>query len=178
MDLKDFIISYDDVLDNASCDMLIKTFKAAKNIERHDTERYKFDQLNMNSSPTLSKIARQFAAGLVPYFEEYFRTVGVEEYIGIQGFEEVRIKYYKKGSGAEFKTHVDAADANSSKRYVVAIAYLNDNNGVTEFPTLGMSYKPKKGSVIMFPPTWQYPHSGNIPTDNDKYIMMTSLNFI
>lgn len=178
MELKDFIITYDDFLDEKSCDMLIDIFnKTEEGREHHDTELYKFEQLNLNECG-MSPMAKDIAKGLIPLFEDYFKQTGVSDYIGIQGFESVRIKKYLKGTGAQFKTHIDVADAYSSKRYCVAIIYLNDNNGVTEFPLLGYSYKPKKGSVIMFPPTWQYPHSGNVPTDDDKYIMMTCLTFV
>jgi len=177
MQLKDFIITWDNVLDDQSCDMLVRAFNERSTItEKHDTELYKFEQLNLMQSD-MSGIGRQIATALVPYYEEYFERVGASEFIGIQGFEDLRIKKYVVGTGAQFKTHIDVADASSMKRYCIAILYLNDNDGVTEFPTLGVKTTPKKGSLIMFPPTWQYPHAGRLPSDNDKYILMTSLTY-
>jgi len=177
MQLKDFIITWDNVLDDQSCDMLVRAFNERSTItEKHDTELYKFEQLNLMQSD-MSGIGRQIAAALVPYYEEYFERVGASEFISIQGFEDLRIKKYVVGTGAQFKTHIDVADASSMKRYCIAILYLNDNDGVTEFPTLGVKTTPKKGSLIMFPPTWQYPHAGRLPSDNDKYILMTSLTY-
>jgi len=177
MQLKDFIIMWDNVLDDQSCDMLVRAFNERSTItEKHDTELYKFEQLNLMQSD-MSGIGRQIATALVPYYEEYFERVGASEFIGIQGFEDLRIKKCVVGTGAQFKTHIDVADASSMKRYCIAILYLNDNDGVTEFPTLGVKTTPKKGSLIMFPPTWQYPHAGRLPSDNDKYILMTSLTY-
>jgi len=177
MQLKDFIITWDNVLDDQSCDMLVRAFNERSTItEKHDTELYKFEQLNLMQSD-MSGIGRQIATALVPYYEEYFERVGASEFIGIQGFEDLRIKKYVVGTGAQFKTHIDVADASSMKRYCIAILYLNDNDGVTEFPTLAVKTTPKKGSLIMFPPTWQYPHAGRLPSDNDKYILMTSLTY-
>lgn len=174
--LADYIITWDNFLDDNSCDMLVKAFNE-REVEHHDTPLYKFQQLNLMQSD-MSGIGRQVATALVPKFEEYFERVGASEFIGVQGFEDVRIKKYIRGTGAQFKTHIDVADATSMKRYCIAIIYLNDNDGLTTFPTLGVEMKPKKGSLIMFPPTWQYPHAGNVPTDNDKYIMMTSLTYV
>jgi hypothetical protein len=37
--------------------------------------------------------------------------------------------------------------------------------------------QPVKGSVIVFPPTWQYPHAGLPLISGTKYIMSTYLNF-
>jgi hypothetical protein len=174
--LKDYIKTYDDFLDGNSCNQLIEAFNKNSNIEKHDTELYKFEQLNLNASG-LGQVAQQICSGLSTVFTNYFEEVGVSDYIGVQGFEELRIKKYYKNLDYQFKSHIDVADANSMKRYLIAIIYLNDNDGATEFPQLKITNKPKKGSVIVFPPTWQYPHAGRIPTDTDKYIMMTSLHY-
>ena len=56
------------------------------------------------------------------------------------------------------------------------ILYLNDNDGCTEFPNLGIKVNPKAGRLLIFPPLWMYPHQGLPPTNNDKYIMMTYLH--
>ena len=56
-------------------------------------------------------------------------------------------------------------------RTVTFIFYLNDveEGGETTFPEFKV--KPKKGSVLFFPATWNYVHSANIPKSNDKYII-------
>mgnify|MGYP003346154397 CR=1 FL=1 len=41
----------------------------------------------------------------------------------------------------------------------------------------GVGVKPEAGKVVIFPPTWMYPHNGKMPMDNDKYIMMTCLHY-
>jgi prolyl 4-hydroxylase len=178
--LNNFIRVYDYVISGQTCNTLIDLFehKYKDNHEVHDTELYKFHQLNLGQNQELQIISQNFAKALVPYMEEYFRSVDVSQYVGIQGFEEVRIKRYIKNTNDQFKTHVDVTDKESARRYLIAMLYLNDNNGVTEFPTLGMSITPKQGSVVMFPPMWLFPHAGRIPTDDDKYIMMTSLHYL
>lgn len=178
MQLKDFIVTYDNFLSDESCDKVISEFeKRQQFLEQHDTSGYKFEQLNLNQCG-LDNVAEAIVANMVPYFEDYFSRLGLSDYVDVQGFEHVRIKKYYKNSDYQFKPHIDVTNFETAKRYVVAIIYLNDNDGITDFPQLNYSVKPKKGSVVLFPPTWQYLHSGNIPTDNDKYIMMTSLNYV
>lgn len=56
-------------------------------------------------------------------------------------------------------------------RTLTFIFYLNDveEGGETTFPEFQV--KPKKGSLLLFPATWNYLHSGNIPKSGDKYII-------
>jgi prolyl 4-hydroxylase len=177
MNLKDFIKVYDNVLSAEICNRIIKEFEARKSLVKHyDTDLYKFDQLDLNQTD-LKPLAMSFVRQVIPYIKNYCEELNVEKYIKIKGFEDVRIKKYIKKSSYEFKTHVDVDDKESAVRHLIFILYLNDNNGETFFPMLNYSYKPKQGSMIMFPPFWMYPHSGGIPTDNDKYIMMSCLHY-
>ena len=52
--------------------------------------------------------------------------------------------------------------------------YLNDDfeGGETIFYP-EMSIRPKKGSVIVFPPYWMFPHEGTPVIAGKKYIMST-----
>lgn len=176
--LTDLIQVYDDVINEENCKQLIEIYKKnRKHQQIHKTDGYRFRQLSLNQVPETVEIAKRFAKHLIPFYENYFTVVGFKDYVNINAFEEVRIKHYVRNSDDEFKTHVDVVDNASASRFLVTILYLNDNDGITEFPQLGMSVKPKTGRVIMFPPLWMYPHRGATPTDNDKYIMMTSLRY-
>lgn len=146
-------------------------------VDEYDTDVYKFHQLNLNKNRHLLDHASHFASSLVPYYEKYFKGLGLREYVDINAFEEVRIKKYIKGSTDEFKTHVDITDKESAVRSCIAIMYLNDNDGFTTFPKLNIKVKPKAGRLIIFPPTWMFPHNGLTPTNDDKYIIITSLHY-
>jgi hypothetical protein len=56
-------------------------------------------------------------------------------------------------------------------RTATFLFYLNDveEGGETTFPEFKV--KPKKGSLLLFPASWNYVHSANIPRSNDKYII-------
>jgi prolyl 4-hydroxylase len=179
VNISDFIKTYDDVVPRSHCDKVIDIYESNSDlVESHDTAGYKFHQLNLRSSPTLMGLENAFFGSLYPYYREYFNSVGMQEFVDIRAYEEIRIKKYAKNSGEEFKTHVDVMDKSSAVRYAIAILYLNDNDGFTEFPDAGIIVKPKAGRVVMFPPFWMFPHRGAAPTDHDKYIMMSCLHYI
>ncbi|NDG32865.1 hypothetical protein EB118_22700 [bacterium] len=172
MRLTDLIKIYDNVLSKDSCNNIIGEFEARKElVDHHHNDVYKFDQLNLNQTD-LKPLATIFIRQIIPLIKYYSAEFNVDRFIKMNAFEDVRIKKYLKNSDYQFKTHIDSADKESAVRYLVFILYLNDNNGNTFFPTLDYSCRPKQGSMILFPPFWMYPHSGVIPTDNDKYIMM------
>ena len=60
---------------------------------------------------------------------------------------------------------------------LVMFFYLNDveEGGETKFKfeSTGeeLSIKPEAGSVVCFPPTWQYPHKGCTPISGPKYVI-------
>ena len=72
---------------------------------------------------------------------------------------------------------VDVVDYKTSKRCLAMIFYLNSVpvGGRTTFNEY--SIRPTKGYVVTFPPTWEYPHSGEPPISNPKYIMSTYLHY-
>ena len=177
--LTDFIKIYDGVLSQEHCDLIIEDYKRNEHlVEHHDTPLYKFQQLNLNKDKELSELANAFIGTLLPCFEDYFKSLGMSEYVSLENFEEVRIKKYLKDTESQFKTHVDVSDHASASRFCVAILYLNDNDGLTTFPNLGVAVLPKAGRVVMFPPTWMFPHSGLPSHSDDKYIMMTCLRYV
>ena len=41
-----------------------------------------------------------------------------------------------------------------------------------------MSVPAEKGSVVVFPPMWMYPHEGEMPKEKPKFIMSTYFHFL
>lgn len=179
MNLSDFIQVYDGVVSPAACRQIIAQYESHQQyVEVHDTDVYKFHQLNLNHTPDLQNLSNAFIGSLMPCYEDYFNHLKLRDYVKINGFEEVRIKKYLRGSDEQFKTHVDVTDKASAVRFCIAILYLNDNDGYTTFPTLDMAVQPVAGRVVIFPPTWMFPHNGLAPVDDDKYIMMSCLHYM
>lgn len=92
--------------------------------------------------------------------------------------EGLRMKCYRPNGYHEFKTHVDQANRGSATRFLAFLFYLNDSDAGTEFFNPEVTVAARQGRLVMFPPTWQYPHRGLMPTDgHSKYIMSTYLHY-
>jgi hypothetical protein len=88
------------------------------------------------------------------------------------------IRVYKKNEGY-FKPHVDQDAGGNVTRIFAIIMYLNDvvEGGETEFPHYDIKVKPEKGKVLIFPCNYLFPHQGNMPISNDKYIATSFINY-
>ena len=180
MKLRDFVKQYN-VVSPEACKALIDVFEESKHFHvLRNTEVMNFKELNVNQhypellnllvSYTMTTAARYLDD--IPGFSNYFKLDALEEF---------RIKRYTTGTiftgEQQFRTHVDIGDAESCKRQLAFLFYLNDDfeGGETEF--VDHLIKPKEGDILVFPPTWQYPHAGLPVKDGTKYIMSTYLHY-
>lgn len=77
-------------------------------------------------------------------------------------------RYHK---GAELGHHVDQSDGDTNLRYSL-VAYLNEDyeGGELEFANHGIKFKPKAGSIIIFPSYLPYLHKSNEIISGHKYM--------
>ena len=88
-------------------------------------------------------------------------------------YEPYLIQKYKQNNGKYLEHCEDYyCEEIHSQRFITFIWYLNDVNDGGETVFWG-DYKitPKKGRLVLFPALWCFPHKGNIPLSNDKYIV-------
>ena len=113
----------------------------------------------------------------IAFRDEYYKMVDSRVFPVEHAFEEYRIKKYNADGVDEFDTHVDVMDHESSRRYLSFMFYLNDveEGGKTRFQDLVIT--PEQGSLVVFPPLWMYPHRGECPISNPKYILTTYLHY-
>jgi hypothetical protein len=66
----------------------------------------------------------------------------------------------------------------TSRRFISFFWYLNDvaEGGETEF--VDLTIKPEAGKLVIFPPLWMFPHKGNPPISNEKYLLSTYLHYL
>ena len=168
---------YDNALPNVICKGLIDVFE--KNTEHHEFIDYNscpcFTQLNLND------FYPNTVPPLIPYLVELYKKYKKDiksKYIPpLKDIEKFRIKRYNTSGDERFDEHVDVTDSISSRRAIAFLFYLNDNDGNTLFPLHNLNIKPVSGRVLVFPPTWEYPHSGLPPKTNSKYIMSTYIHY-
>ena len=168
---------YDNALPDVICKGLIDVFE--KNTEHHEFIDYNscpcFTQLNLND------FYPNTVPPLIPYLVELYKKYKKDiksKYIPpLKDIEKFRIKRYNTSGHERFDEHVDVTDSISSRRAIAFLFYLNDNDGNTLFPLHNLNIKPVSGRVIVFPPTWEYPHKGLPPRSNSKYIMSTYVHY-
>ena len=89
---------------------------------------------------------------------------------GSLSFETIQVQKYVKNTG-KYIYHHDGRIHENRARKITFLWYLNDitDGGETEFQDFKV--RPEAGKLILFPALWTYPHRGNVPISDDKYIM-------
>lgn len=178
MDLQHFIRCYDKVLHPEACEASIQLFEQNDDLLIEHQDLFRFAEINCTTM--LPGVHELVFPSIHPYFEQYAYDVGLTiEWPAEYAFEHIRMKRYLPNGRDEFPPHVDVADQQSASRFLVAFLYLNDveEGGETTFPNIGVSFKPKAGSLLMFPPLWPWLHAGTKPISGPKYIVGTYLRY-
>ena len=168
---------YDNIIPDDICKNLIDLFE--ENIQHQHFVNNNgcpcFTQVNLNQAST------DTVRSLIPYIAEVYKKyrINTNNFYSppLKELEEFRIKRYLTNGDERFDEHVDVTDYDSSLRAVAFLIYLNKNNGNTLFPLHNLNIQPVSGRVIVFPPTWEYPHQGLAPKSNPKYIMSTYIHY-
>ena len=169
--------------DEKTCRVIIDLFENSQVKERIENAGVPtFTQVNINSSGKADKFMQLLCYKIVEVIKEYKKDLPefVNWFPDKFAFEELRIKKYEPNSDDEFGLHVDVQDHQSAKRYLAFLVYLNDDfkGGETTFPYHNLTVKPETGTVLVFPPTWQYPHRGMpVRSGSPKYVMSTYLHY-
>lgn len=174
--LEDYIKVYENVLTADQCEILTLVFDMSKHTQKVENEVINFTELNLNQhhAPIIKNLVKVTQDTLTMYKGDVPETKYFPR--NTLALEEFRIKRYNVG-GEQFKQHVDVGNHNSARRFLSFLYYLNDvdDGGETQFD--GLTIKPRCGSVLVFPPTWQYPHAGLPVRSGPKYIMSTYLHY-
>lgn len=182
-ELNDLIRVYENSLEPEICDFLISLFdQVSDKHERYDNEgKPNFTQFNLTENRELTlevnKVHNHIIGKIFEYRDKYYEFIDPRVFPQEHALEQFRIKKYNPGGEDRFDTHVDVIDYSSARRFLSFIWYLNDvdSGGNTVFKDLII--KPKKGTLIMFPPLWMYPHYGESPISSPKYIMSAYLHY-
>jgi len=148
---------------------------------------------NFNSPMTdllrIGKYVNVYAADVK--FKDFSKKViaDISTEIGSKYVKDVRPFYYAYGDKLStsdahildyskddfFRIHHDHyAESLNFSRLLTVCAYLNDDyeGGYLEFPSIGKTYKFKKGDVIVFPSNWMYYHGVTPITSGNRYTIV------
>jgi prolyl 4-hydroxylase len=180
--LNEFIQIYENALSLDICDFLIDLFEQSSEKHEHieNNRKPNFTQFNLTENrevtETVNEVHNEIIRTTLNYRNEYYNKFDSRIFPEKHAFEQYRIKRYLPDSNEAFDTHVDVIDYKTSRRYLSFMWYLNDNDGgQTEF--LDLTIQPEKGKLVVFPPLWMFPHKGNEPAFNPKYILTTYLHY-
>ena len=161
------------ILPPVVCTSLIELFDELPQEEWDRNGAPKFTQVNINQDQPglVMPLTTYTLTALNQYKEKFPQTAYLPP---LKYLEEFRIKRYNSGSGDRYDDHIDVQGIHSARRYLSFLFYLNDDftGGETEFSQSG-SVTPCRGSVLVFPPYWMYPHAGRRVITGTKYIMST-----
>ena len=192
VNLKNFIMSIDNVLDDKICDDIVYNLTeptnnfngwASKgsnlgNFSDNNNTQYRLDKKwdgetvlhFLKQKDVFSKILKEclnlyihtFITNCSPFTEE-----GTIDYSGFN-FQETPI------SGGFHKWHSEnnSGSIGIKSRFLAWSLFLNnvEEGGELEFLNYSMRIKPKKGSIVLFPAYFTHVHRGNPPISNTKYI--------
>ena len=177
-----FIKIYENSLDYKSCDLLINILDTNEHTSDGITHSG-LDKKLKNSKDLHSAVWQKANLELdqIIYDElhnklkMYYLDINSDEFIICpynnlkdSGFQ---IQKYVKNEGF-YIYHNDFHVINNKFRSLTYLWYLNDveEGGETEFLNI-IKIKPKKGTLVLFPACWTFPHRGCMPISNDKYIL-------
>ncbi len=181
--LAEYILHLKDAMPLDMCQKIIETYdsvsKSDPNYLKRKNKIFDFDEINMLNHDAFIDF-REPMGKLMRAVNNFYmdKTHNALKdrlvcYEALKDYEAPRVKRYEPNQGI-FDWHIDASDQNSSRRAVVMFWYLNDvaEGGETIFD-IGeeVAIKPEAGSVVCFPPTWQYPHKGATPISGPKYVV-------
>ena len=184
--LLDYVKTYDGLVPDDFCQSILEAFGKSDNVYIDREQRPTFTHLNLTQKlkqrdPLWVEKHKELENRFIDAVELYMDELGLgPDFPSKYCFEEFRLKWYKTNNYDQFKTHVDIYDYNSARRFLVVFLYLNDvaEGGETSFDKLNFTVKPKRGSILIFPPTWMYRHAGLPPQSNKKYIVGTYLHYL
>ena len=167
---------YDNILSYDICQSLIELFHTnLQHQQFFDDNCLCFTLLNVNKvsldtvsllGPCVAKLYKRYKKDIKNKYIPPFRLL-----------EDFRIKEYDTSGNQKFDEHVDVINSHTSTRALGFLFYLNDNDGNTLFPLQNLNIQPVSGRVVVFPPTWEYPHQGLAPKSNTKYIIGTYIHY-
>ena len=184
--MDNYIKVYDNVIDEESCNKFIEMFEDShhrQTVHEEDVDkRISFTQIIMVNHEEWESVQN----GMLELFQDYIKQYKVDCKVydkmwpETYGYEAIRMKRYLANDYDRFDPHVDILDHHTSRRFLAFFIYVNDvdEGGETEFlnlykPGTYIPYRiePKRGRLLMFPPTWQYYHAGLKPISGLKYLI-------
>ena len=188
--MKTYISVFDNAIPSLFCDQLINKFERNEEREQEHTDwdNRHFMEVNLTSHKTWARENDLMVNIIGQVTRQYMDTHSIvqnSQWPKTFGYEQFRMKRYLPNGKDEFAFHTDVGSYASARRFLAFLFYLNEvpEGGKTVFAYSPESepfftVTPKRGSVLVFPPLWMYPHWGEKVVGGPKYIVSAYLHYL
>ena len=178
-ELKDYIGYYEDVVSDELCQNIINydfvfqpsSYSNHKEVTANSKSRVNMDEVWVkNDNIWYNKLKVSFELAIKKYSEAF-------PLFSVQHITDFRINRYSEGGF--MSSHVDNIHHSHGQVYgypqVTALVYLNDDYEGGKFIVAENSFKPKKGSAIVFPSNFMFPHEAKVVTKGTRWSIIAWL---
>ena len=180
--MRKWIGYYQNIVSDSLCDKLINysdnqktlkpsTYSTSSGKSERSNQRVKMDDGWFRNGETYyNDIKNCFMTVIKKYREKH------EDFV-CQRHTDFRMNKYSKGGF--MSRHVDNIHHSHGQEYgypqASALLFLNDDYEGGHFHISGLRYETKKGSAIIFPSNFMFPHEVNLITKGTRYSIVTWL---
>ena len=179
MNIQDYIKVYEETVDDELCDSLMaaeldykpSSFSNHKGITKNSEERVVMDDAWIHKDNKFYEPLKVCFVKAVRQYEFDFPSFSCEY------TTDFRINKY--GPGGFMSEHIDNIHHSHGQKWgyphVTILLYLNDDYDGGEFVVAGKEIKPNKGSAIVFPANFMYPHEAKIVMKGTRWSVLAWL---
>ena len=179
MNVQDYIKVYEETVDDELCNSLMaakldyksSSFSNHEGITKNSEERVVMDDVWIRKDNKFYDPLKGCFVKAVRQYEFDFPRFLCEH------TTDFRINKY--GTGGFMSEHIDNIHHSHGQKWgyphVTILLYLNDDYDGGEFVVAGKEIKPNKGSAIVFPANFMYPHEAKIVTEGTRWSVLAWL---
>jgi hypothetical protein len=179
-EISNFIFCYPKLLDSTTCDNIINYYNK-DHFKGWKTSTFTTTNSNTGTSKVEMKDywiepKDKFYETLQKGFEKTVNDyVSVHDKIKVQEYTHFRINCYE--AGGFMKEHIDNIHHSHGQKqgypHITSLIFLNEDYDGGEFTLCGETIDKGKGSAVVFPSNFMYPHEVKKVTSGVRYSIMT-----
>lgn len=169
-----FIEEYHNAFSNELCDLLIEEFEKRKEHIRFTENEIRSDYaLQLEAFESLTSLCDVVKGKLNHCWEQFARKYEIKNEFNYIMSPSIKLQKSVTGGGFTYWHHEQGSDPRMIGRFGVWMVYLNDDfeGGHTGFKHQHMSYKPRKGTCLIWPAGYTHRHRANPDLVGTKYIL-------
>jgi predicted 2-oxoglutarate/Fe(II)-dependent dioxygenase YbiX len=179
MNVQDYIKVYEGMVEDELCNSLMSakldyepsSFANHEGITENSEEKVVMDDVWIRKNNKFYEPLKECFVKAVRQYEYDFPLFMCEH------TTDFRINKY--GTGGFMSEHIDNIHHSHGQKWgyphVTILLYLNDDYDGGEFVVAGKEIKPNKGSAIVFPANFMYPHEAKIVTEGTRWSVLAWL---